>query len=86
LAGLAYEGAYRQVTLTVHSSLAAVGLTAAVSRALADAGIACNMVAGYYHDHAFVPEADAGAALAALARLSAGVDDPAQPPDATARA
>ncbi len=58
------------ITLRVHSDLGAVGLTAAVARALADAGIACNVVAGVHHDHLFVP-ADRGAdALAALQRRS----------------
>ncbi len=45
-----------QITLQVYSALDGVGLTAAVATALADAGIPCNMVAGYHHDHAFVPE------------------------------
>ena len=43
------------VTLRVHSSLAAVGLTAAVATALTGVGISCNVVAGYFHDHLFVP-------------------------------
>ena len=59
------------ITLTVPSALAAVGLTAAIARALTDAGVACNVVAAVYHDHLFVPIADADAALAALAALSA---------------
>lgn len=58
----------RRITLTVFSALDGVGLTAAVSSALAEAGIACNMVAACHHDHLFVPEADADAALAVLHR------------------
>ena len=61
----------RLITLTVHSSLEGVGLTAAVSGALADAGIACNVVAGARHDHLFVPAADAERALGLLERLAA---------------
>jgi hypothetical protein len=70
--GAVVSGAYRRVTLTVHSSLDAVGLLAAVARALADAGIACNVVAGFYHDHLFVPEARADDAVAVLERLARG--------------
>ena len=46
-----------------------VGLTAAVAVALADAGIACNVVAAVHHDHLFVPVESADAALAALRAL-----------------
>ena len=60
-----------RITLTVHSDLAAVGLTAAVATRLARAGIACNVVAGLRHDHLFVPWEDRDAALAAL-RASTG--------------
>lgn len=67
--GLFFDFEAAWLTLAVHSALGAVGLTAAVARALADAGIACNVLAGVAHDHLLVPEAQAGAALAALARL-----------------
>mgnify|MGYP002393580319 CR=1 FL=1 len=59
------------ITLTVHSSLQAVGLTAAFSRALADENISCNVMAGYFHDHIFVDERDADKALTVLKKLSA---------------
>jgi hypothetical protein len=58
------------ITLTVHSSLEAVGLTAAVSRALAEENISCNAVAAYYHDHIFVPVADAERAMEVLVALT----------------
>jgi len=57
------------ITLTVHSDLLAVGLTAAVATALAQADISCNMVAGAFHDHLFVPVESGPAALAALIAL-----------------
>ncbi len=57
------------ITLTVHSDLQAVGLTAAFATALGQAGISCNVVAGAYHDHIFVPVEQAKSALAALKAL-----------------
>lgn len=68
--GLPLAGALRQITLQVLSSLEGVGLTAAVASALADHGIACNMVAAYHHDHAFVPAADAERAVGVLRALA----------------
>lgn len=69
---LGEEGpAMARITLTVHSSLEGVGLTAAVAGALAEAGIACNMVAAFHHDHAFVPAERGEDALAILRELSA---------------
>ncbi|MGR5095650.1 ACT domain-containing protein [Vibrio maritimus] len=65
-AGLEYEGVFRMITLNVHSSLEAVGLTAAVSNKLSKRGISANVVAAYYHDHIFVQSAKADEALAAL--------------------
>jgi hypothetical protein len=53
--GLHCEFVAAMITLRVHSPLGTVGLTATVSSALSDAGIACNVVAGYHHDHLFVP-------------------------------
>ena len=68
-AGLAAEGVFRCITLTVRSSLEAVGLTAAVATALAEAGISANVVAAFHHDHVFVPAADAERALSVLRGL-----------------
>jgi hypothetical protein len=66
------EGVFecRRITLRVASALDAVGLTAAVSEALAAAGIPCNVVAGIHHDHLFVPAGDADTALAELEALA----------------
>ncbi|WP_411032698.1 ACT domain-containing protein [Shinella sp. BYT-45] len=68
--GLAASPPMRMITLTVHSSLEAVGLTAAFATALTDAGISANVVAAYHHDHIFVPERDAERALETLRDLS----------------
>lgn len=57
------------LTLEVHSSLDAVGLTAAVSTALAADGIPCNILAGFHHDHLLVPVEKADQALERLAAL-----------------
>lgn len=58
------------ITLTVHSSLEAVGLTSAFSKALTDANISCNVVAAFYHDHIFVPTKDATRAMKVLQMLT----------------
>ncbi len=55
VAGLAYDSVFNCITLMVHSSLDAVGLTAAVSGKLAANGISANVMAAYHHDHVFVP-------------------------------
>ena len=58
------------ITLTIHSSLEAVGLTAAFSKALTNEKISCNVVAGYFHDHIFVDKKDAEMAMTVLNRFS----------------
>jgi len=68
--GLAYTFVAAWLTLTVHSALDAVGLTAAFATALAKEGISCNTIAGFYHDHLFVAQADGAKALAVLEALS----------------
>ena len=71
-AGLAPGLAMARITLSVHSALDGVGLTAAVAGVLADHGIACKMVAAWHHDHVFVPAADAARALSLLRALAGG--------------
>lgn len=70
--GLEFNGVFRQITLRVHSSLQAVGLTAAVAGRLAECGISANVVAAYFHDHIFVPADRADEALLALSALQSG--------------
>jgi hypothetical protein len=60
----------RQITLTVHSSLEAVGLTAAFATELTSHDISANVIAGYFHDHIFVSSADGERAVAALEALA----------------
>ncbi|MFC8584179.1 ACT domain-containing protein [Streptomyces sp. NPDC057217] len=69
-ASLAYDYVAGRITLRVHSALDAVGLTAAVAGELAGAGMSCNVVAGFHHDHLFVEHARAEEALAVLNRLA----------------
>lgn len=67
---LNYDFVAAWITLNVHSSLDAIGLTAAFSTALKDKGISCNVIAGYYHDHIFVNTEDKDEALRALKELA----------------
>lgn len=69
-AGLGWQGEFRCITLGVHSSLQAVGLTAAVAGALAENGISANVIAACYHDHIFVQSQFADQAIGILSALS----------------
>ena len=64
-----YTSSFRGITLSVHSSLDAVGFTAAVSRKLASHGISANVIAAHYHDHVFVPADRAEQAISLLTEL-----------------
>lgn len=78
-AGLGYDYVAGWITLRVTSALDAVGLTAAVAGELARARLSCNVVAGYHHDHVFVPHdraAEAVRVLEALAGQASGADRP----------
>ena len=67
---LPYEFVASWITIDVHSSLSAVGLTAVISNALTQHSISCNVVAGFYHDHLFVSRTDCDRAVAILHSLS----------------
>lgn len=73
-AGLAFDYVAAWITLKVHSALEAVGLTAAFASALGKAGISCNVIAGFYHDHLFVGRADAERAMSVLRQLAADAE------------
>ena len=64
--GQATDAQFAWLTLTVQSSLDAVGLTAVVSARLAEIGIPCNVLAGYHHDHLLVPVDRVDDAISAL--------------------
>lgn len=67
---LEYSVIMAWITLTVHSSLEAVGLTAAFSKALSENEISCNVVAAFYHDHIFVNKKDIEKAIEILNAFS----------------
>ncbi len=69
-AGIPHQGQWARISLTVHSDLAAVGLTAAIAATLAQQSISANVVAGYFHDHVFVQWDRRDAAMVALIALT----------------
>ncbi|TDU79791.1 MULTISPECIES: ACT domain-containing protein [unclassified Streptomyces] len=69
-AGLAYDYTAGWITLRIHSALDAVGLTGAFAAELAAHGLSCNVIAGYHHDHLFVPAERAAEAVAVLEQLA----------------
>ena len=68
--GLEYESTFGCITLMVHSSLDAVGLTAAFATRLTELGISANVIAGFFHDHIFVQSDLAEKALEGLKQLT----------------
>jgi uncharacterized protein len=69
-AKLEFAGLWARITLKIHSSLEAVGLTAAFATALKEAGISANVIAGFHHDHIFVQWDKRHEAMSALVNLS----------------
>ncbi len=69
-AGLRYAFVSRMITLTVHSSLDAIGFLAAITARLAEAGISVNAVSAFHHDHLFVPAHRADEAMDVLQGMS----------------
>lgn len=68
--GLAFEFPCRMITLTVHSSLEAVGFIAHIASQLAAHGMGVNPVSGFYHDHLFIPDGREAEAMAILGQIA----------------
>ncbi len=67
---LSYDFIAKWITISIHSALDAVGLTAAISTELTKHQISCNVIAAFYHDHIFVSTKDADKAMIVLSKLS----------------
>jgi hypothetical protein len=74
-AGLDHVFACRMITLNVHSALDAVGFLARITARLAGLGMGVNPVAGYFHDHLFVPAKRADDAMTALREMAREAQD-----------
>ena len=57
------------ITLEIDSTLDSIGLTSAFSKKLTKAGISCNVIAAYHHDHIFVPYLDKHKAMEILSDM-----------------
>jgi hypothetical protein len=68
-AGVTHSPGWARISLTIHSSLSAIGLTAALASALGEEGISANVIAAYFHDHLFVPWGQRHRAMEILSRL-----------------
>lgn len=77
--GLDYVFRSKMLMLEVQSSLEAIGFMAAITKILAEKGIGCNPVSAYFHDHLFVAEGHALAALSCLQDLAVGSAQPSMP-------
>ena len=64
--GIDFQFESALITLSVHSSLSAVGFLARICDVLASASIPCNVLSGFYHDHLLVPVDRLPEALKAL--------------------
>lgn len=71
-AAIAFEFPCRMITLNVHSALEAVGFLAHIVPKLAAKGMGVNPVAGFYHDHLFIPDGREGDAMEVLHAIAAG--------------
>ena len=78
-AGVPHEFPCRRITLNVHSALEAVGFIARIATRLAEAGMGVNPVAGFYHDHLFLPEDRAEDAMAILRSIAAEARESGSP-------
>lgn len=68
---ISYSSVFRMITLSVHSSLDAVGFLATITSRLAMHGISVNPISAYYHDHLFIPASRAREVRELLQALSA---------------